>query len=164
MGKKYRGVTLPTEIKILDQSFKVEYVASYDEVQDGESNEGIYLSELGIIRVALREHTPERVWNVIWHEALHAVWDCLGFKEEKEFKEEATVTKFATAINSICWDNKLCFLKQKGKKKNDSKTGKGKTKTNMGHADPDNRSQWDSDSSGLAREDRSAGGGPVQRR
>ena len=108
----------PTELKILDQTFKVLY---FDKASDVDPRGADTMYEHfdrwnHEIRIYNRDgFSKAEVWNSIIHESIHAIVDILKINEIRDlnsFDEEHTVHLLATGLNALLHDNDLNFSTQ----------------------------------------------------
>lgn len=96
---------LPSEIKIFDTVYTIEYVDKPSDV-DINKREALwgqidYWTQS--IRIYNNGQSLSSVWQTIWHEILHGICEKLKLKELN--KDEDKIDMLAMAINSVIHDN-----------------------------------------------------------
>lgn len=116
---------LPTSIKIFDSTFKIEYFDSHIKVDPDEEEElsGLVDYASSTIRIFNGYGNADDVFQIIWHEVLHAIGEKLKIKylRSDDLKSDENVDLMAIAINTIIRDNIKIFI-DKDKKPRKKKT------------------------------------------
>lgn len=117
--------TYPTELKILDQTFKVLYFDNPSEVdpRGADSMYGHFDRMNHEIRIYNKDGLSEaEVWNSLIHESIHAIVNILKINEISSldsFDEEHAVHLLATGLNALLHDNNLNFSYKRMSPNND---------------------------------------------
>ena len=109
---------LPKTIKIFDSIFTIQYFSTHLEV-DPEGKEelcGIVDYEASAIRIYNAGNIDD-VYQILWHEILHAIGEKLKIKYLRDDSEKADerVDMLAIAINTILKDNIDVFARKEKK-------------------------------------------------
>jgi len=109
-GKKF---SLPDQLKIFDTVYRIDYVDKDISASTGEYSRGQVHYISGTMTLSLNDYLGKArpfslIWRTLWHEVMHVVSDAYARKQFPSDHE--TLCNFlATAINSVCLDNKLHF-------------------------------------------------------
>jgi hypothetical protein len=109
----------PKSIKILDSIFKIEYFDTHLKV-DPEGKEelcGMVDYNSSTIRIFNGFNNIDDVFQILWHEILHALGEKLKIKYLRDDSEKADerVDLLAIAINTIIKDNSNVFARKEKK-------------------------------------------------
>ena len=96
---------LPKTIKILDTTYKIEYVNNLIDV-DSNKRQALF-GQVDIwertIRIYKNNRTIEDIWAVIWHEVMHCICEKMGMRDL--IMDEDKIQKLAIGLNTIIVDN-----------------------------------------------------------
>lgn len=96
---------MPTEIKILDKIYTIEYMDKPSDVdlykRDSLWGQVDYWTHS--IRIYKTNRSNIEMWHTIWHEILHAI--CEHLKLDSIKKDEKIIDLLALGINSVISDN-----------------------------------------------------------
>jgi len=110
---------LPNSIKIFDSIFKIEYFDTHLKVDpDGiEELSGMVDYASSTIRIFNGFGNSDDVFQILWHEVLHAIGEKLKIKYLRDDSEKADerVDMLAIAINTIVKDNINIFTHKEKK-------------------------------------------------
>lgn len=102
-------MSLPTEIKIIDMVYKIEYVDRPSDVDifRRDSLWGQCDFWTRTIRVYSRDRSEADVWQTLWHEIIHAICEKMHIATDSGVlnDNETAIDLLATAINAILQDN-----------------------------------------------------------
>lgn len=102
-------MNLPTEIKILDVVYQIEYVDKPSDVDlyKRESLWGQCDFWTRTIRIYANNRQESDIWQTIWHEVIHAIAEKMDIDEQggKMTGDEKLIDLLATGINCVLRDN-----------------------------------------------------------
>jgi hypothetical protein len=100
----------PTEVKILDVVYSIEYVDNPADVDIHKRTAlwGQVDYWTRSIRIYVNDRQLSSVWHTLWHEIVHAICQHLNIEADKSgdlADDEKAVDLLATGINSVLHDN-----------------------------------------------------------
>ena len=110
---RVRNMELPKKVRIIDQTYTIEYVGTPSEVDVFKRR--TMWGHIDYWTRSIRVYAPEGhaisdIWNTLWHEIIHGIIHGLQINEISgldDEEEEHVVHLLATGINAVIHDNKF---------------------------------------------------------